>query len=74
MTYWKPLSGHDSTLLEQRHQHLTAHGDGGNPNEWVVTVRGDMYDVNLQERTCQAVFWKGVHGMMGGEEGGEGGR
>lgn len=67
MTYWKPFSGYDSNLLEQRYQHLMAHGDEGNPNEWVVTVRGDMYDVNLQDKTIEAVFWKGVYGREGGK-------
>ena len=65
MTYWKPFSGYDSNLLEQRYQHLMTHGDGGNPNEWIVTVRGDMYDVNLQDNTIEAIFWKGVCGRGG---------
>lgn len=65
MTYWKPFSGYDSNLLEQRYQHLMTHGDGGNPNEWIVTVRGDMYDVNLQDNTIEAIFWKGVCGRDG---------
>ena len=62
--YWKPFCGHDSLRLEQQYQLLTTQGDGGDPNNWVVRVHGEMYDVNLQEMTCEAVFWKCTYLMV----------
>ena len=53
------LLGCDSHLLETRYQELVTRGDKGDLNRWIVRVRGEMYEANLQDKTCDAIFWKG---------------
>lgn len=58
--YWQPFNGNDSLVLEDCYQHLiSSQHDESSSTGHEVTVLGDMYIVNVEEKTCKPVYWAG---------------
>ena len=55
--YWQPFNGYDSLVLEDCYRLLQA--DEGCSASHEVAVLGDMYVVNLTDKTCKPVYWAG---------------
>ena len=58
---WVPFNGNDSLLIEKNWQSSnsedeTCQADGSKP-----TVRGRMYEVDIKERLCSSLYWKGTN-------------
>ncbi len=54
--FWQPFSGPDSLAIEYCYTRMTS----GGPSEkgaGLVQVMGDLYEVNIKERTCNHIYW-----------------
>ena len=56
---WLPFCGLDSLRIEQCYRQLPADKSCEPEVYEVCTVRGELYDVDLVQRVCKPVYWKG---------------
>lgn len=63
--YWQPFNGNDSLVLEGCYLHLkSSQDDESLPTRHEVTVLGDMYIVNVEEKTCKPIYWSGWDSIL----------
>ena len=55
---WTLFNGHDSLCLEDCHQRLQTNRNSSEGCE--VSVMGDMYKANVQDKMCQPIYWTGI--------------
>ena len=56
---WTPFNGHNSLCLEDCYQRLQKNRSSSEGCE--VTVLGDMYEANIQEKLCKPIYWTGTY-------------
>ena len=64
--YWQPFNGHDSLSIEACYQNLLLKKSSADGVE--VPVLGDMYEVNVLEKSCKPIYWTG-QSSVGGKPG-----
>ena len=59
--YWQPFNGHDSLVLEDHYRRVQTSQDENSTDSpsHEVAVFGDMYLVNLEEKSCKPIYWAG---------------
>lgn len=63
--FWQPFGGYDSLCLESCYLECkergnadsAATGEAGSSSSSEVTVKGDLYAVNVEERTMEPLYW-----------------
>ena len=53
--FWQPFSGPDSLAIEQCYCKTSSPGQ--EKGAGLVQVMGDLYEVNVAERTCFHIYW-----------------
>ena len=57
---WVPFNGRDSLVIEEEWQALqNQEADSDMEKFYGPTVRGRLFEVNVQERICIPLYWKG---------------
>ena len=56
---WIPFNGKDSLEIEEAWQNIEKDKGSTSETYFKPTVRGRLYEVNVEERVCVPMYWKG---------------
>lgn len=58
---WLPFNGRDSLVIEEEWQALKNESNDGDMEKcYRPTVRGRLFEVDVNERMCHPLYWKGM--------------